>query len=134
MRTIISGSRTIQSYDTVLAAITAALAAGVTPTSVLSGMSPGPDILGYRWAMTQKIPVRQFVPEWSKYGKPAGIIRNMEMATEADAAIVLWDTRSVGTMHLLSYMKKLDPPVIVHVSLHPNFLPKTLVDQGREMV
>lgn len=131
MNTIIAGSRTIQSYDLVLKAIQDS---GFAPriTTVLCGMASGPDILGYRWAMTQKIPVRQFVPEWSKYGKPAGIIRNAEMATYADAAIVLWDGRSTGTAHLLKYMKGLDPKVLVHLVMCPEWVQKTLVTQGQE--
>lgn len=131
MNTIISGSRTIQSYDLVLKAI---LDSGFAPdtTCVFSGMASGPDILGYRWAVTQKIPVKQFVPEWSKYGKPAGIIRNMEMATYAQAAVVLWDGRSPGTKHMLKYMRGLDPAIQVHLVMCPEWIPKTLVTMGQE--
>lgn len=132
MKTIIAGSRTIQSYQVVLDAINSAPFKDQI-TEVFSGMATGPDIFGFRWAMENKKPVRQFLPDWKKLGKPAGIIRNVEMATYADAAIIVWDGSSTGTGHILKYFKKLDPPVLVHLVMHrPANMPPNLVQQGRD--
>lgn len=68
-------------------------------TQVFSGMRTGPDIFGYRWAVTQKIPLRVFKPEWDKLGKPADLIKCFEMAAYSDAAIVLTD----GSDHVAEY-------------------------------
>ena len=131
MKTIIAGSRTIQSYDAVLRAL-AACGFADRITSVFSGMASGPDIFGYRWALERKLPVRPFFPDWKTHGKPAGIIRNMEMVTYADAMVVLWDTRSTGTKHIIEYSKKMLPPLEVYVQLCPEFLPANLVTQGQQ--
>lgn len=116
MKTIIAGSRTILDYPTVERAILSAPFVSRI-TTVFSGMASGVDILGFRWATGKKIPIRRFVPEWDKLGKQAGFIRNAEMATFADAAIVVWDGRSGGTKQLLAYMKKLDPKVELHLTI-----------------
>jgi len=93
MKLMVHGSRSIQSYDVVLAALTASgfPAAGVT--ALLTTQDPGPPIFGYRWALTQtpKIPVQVYRANWNSHGKPAGIISLREMATYADAAVLLWD-------------------------------------------
>lgn len=131
MKTILCGSRTIQSYDALLAAL-AACGFADQITTVFTGMASGPDIFGYRWALERKLPVRPFLPDWKTHGKPAGIIRNMEMVTYADAMVALWDTRSTGTKHIIAYSKKMQPPLRVYVHLCPEFIPQNLVTQGRK--
>lgn len=128
MRTIIAGSKTIVDFALVERAI---LSAPFLPqiTQVFCGMEQGVDILGHRWVVNKKIPIRRFYPDWKGIGKAAGFVRSMEMATFADAAIVVWDGRSHETKFLLDYFKKLDPKVITHiVRVEPI---ATLVDQGR---
>lgn len=129
MKTIIAGSRTVQSYALVLAAIEES---GFAPliTEVFSGMASGPDIFGFRWAVERKIPVRQFHPDWKGLGKQAGFIRNAEMVTFADALIAVWDGRSQGTKHVIAYTKKMDPPLKVFVKM-VGVQQFTLADQGR---
>lgn len=114
MKTIIAGSRAITDYNLVVSHIESApFRAQIT--QLFCGMAAGVDILGYRWAYANRIPIREFRPEWNTYGKMAGIIRNGEMASQADAAIVVWDGASRGTEHLLKYMRGLDPAVHLHL-------------------
>lgn len=129
MKTIICGSRTIQSYDVFLRALNTAPFLDKI-TVVFSGMAAGPDVFGYRWAMERKLPVRQFYPDWNKLGKPAGLIRNMEMCTYADAIIAVWDGRSTGTGHIIKYSSHMDPPLLRHIiNLGPQ--QETLIDYAR---
>lgn len=122
MNCIIAGSRTITDYNLVQSVIESApFRAQIT--TVLCGMAAGVDILGYRWAYANRIPIREFKPDWNTYGKMGGIIRNGEMACCADAAIVIWDGSSRGTAHLIKYMKGLDPKVVTHLFTIPRTRP-----------
>ncbi len=131
MKTIIYGSKTIQSYDVVAKAVEDSGFADLI-TTVFTTQEPGPSIFGYRWAVTRKIPVRVFTADWKSHGKPAGIIRDREMATFCDAAVLLWDGSEWMTPALKKYFGQLDPKVRYHFVKHvPANLPSNLVDQGR---
>lgn len=132
MKTIICGSRTIQSYDLVKSAIESSGFADKI-TEVFTGMASGPDIFGFRWATERKLPVRRFLPEWDKLGKQAGFIRNAEMCTYADAIIAVWDGRSNGTKHIIKYSKQMDPPLQRHIVV-VGVQEETLVDYGRKKI
>ena len=54
-------------------------------TEVVSGGARGADTEGESWAAFHRIPVRRFLPNWDRYGKRAGMLRNREMAEYADA-------------------------------------------------
>lgn len=126
MKTIISGSRTIQSYTVVEQAIRES---GFIITHVFSGMRTGPDVFGYRWAMTQKIPVRTFQPDWAKLGKPADLIKCFEMAAYAEALISVND----GADHVADYQEKIARSCGLRIFTFRVERPKiTLADQGRK--
>ena len=68
---------------------------------VISGLAPGTDQLGARWAKEHGHEVVPFRPDWKKYRKGAGIIRNTDMVNALDdvedEAIGFWDGISTGT-------------------------------------
>lgn len=103
MKTIIAGSRSVQNQSHLLAAISRAR---LPISEVVSGGARGIDRLGEQWATTQGIPVRQFLPNWEKFGRAAGMIRNAEMARYADALIAIWDGKSRGTKQMIEQAKK----------------------------
>lgn len=82
-------------------------------TEVVCGMAKGADMLGFDWATEQGIPIKRFFPDWDRYGKRAGLIRNREMGDYADALIALWDGDSTGTTHMISYMRHLGKPYVI---------------------
>lgn len=98
MKTIIAGSRSITDYKYLLKAIAQI---DWEITEVISGNARGVDRLGERWARENNIPVRLFFPDWDKWGKSAGFVRNHEMVEEAEALIALWDGESRGTKHTI---------------------------------
>jgi hypothetical protein len=100
MRVIIAGSRTMNDYNQVLAAVHDS---GFTITKVICGMARGADMLGHTWAMDNRVPVSEFPADWNKHGRRAGYLRNLEMAENADAVILIWDGRSLGS----AMMKKI---------------------------
>lgn len=127
MKTIICGSRTIFDRDLVFSVIESAPFRSQISTIFCGGAS-GVDVLGAAWALQNHLPIVYYRPDWVKYGKPAGIIRNMEMATYADALIAVWDGKSPGTGHMLKYIKQLDPKLQTHIHILPQ---TTLITQGR---
>jgi len=108
MKTIIAGSRTIQSkklFDSIIEKYPSPV------TEVVCGMAAGVDRLGYDWAVEKGIPVKEFPADWDEYGKGAGPIRNKQMGEYADAAIIIWDGKSRGTKNMMNIMIKLKKPM-----------------------
>jgi hypothetical protein len=110
MKVIIAGSRDIYQECT----DQAGMQAPFTPTEIVSGGARGPDSHGEVIAKANNIPVKQFIPDWHKYGKGAGFRRNAAMAEYADALIAVWDGKSKGTAHMIKTMEALGKPVYVY--------------------
>lgn len=83
-------------------------------TEVVSGGARGIDKAGEEWAQGSGIPVKQFLADWEKDGKAAGIYRNIDMAEYADALIAIWDGQSRGTLHMINSMVNKKKPVFVY--------------------
>lgn len=68
----------------------------------------GPDHMVLKWCDEYPLdrPVETLPALWWAYGKPAGILRNIEMGDCATHCIAFWDTRSPGTKHMLGYAKQ----------------------------
>jgi hypothetical protein len=111
MKTIIAGSREITSYDIVKEAI---LYSGIIITEVICGDARGVDKLGEQFANEIGIKVVHFVPEWDKYGKSAGMIRNKKMAEYGEALIAVWDGKSKGTKQMIEEARYRELCVYVH--------------------
>lgn len=72
---------------------------------IVSGGASGADSLAFQYAMDHKINFILMKADWNKYGKPAGIIRNEEMAKISEVALAFWDGSSRGTAHMINTMK-----------------------------
>ncbi len=59
----------------------------------------------------KNIPIKKFVPDWTKYGKVAGPIRNAEMAAYADAVILFPGGK--GTTNMLETAKEFNLDILV---------------------
>lgn len=107
MKVIIAGSRTIYNYDMVKSHI---IEVPFVITEIVNGTARGVDYCGCLFAIDSNLPITNFEPDWKKYGKGAGVIRNSAMADYADAAIIIAGMRngaySPGSMNMLSQMKK----------------------------
>ena len=73
---------------------------------IICGMAKGADLAGARYAKDRKFHVRYFPAEWEKHGKKAGVLRNAEMAKNADALVAFWDGESPGTKNMIETAKK----------------------------
>lgn len=112
MKTIIAGSRTGPTYEDLVIAIHNC---GWVPTAIVSGTANGADQLGEKWAEENHVPIERYPPNWSKYGKSAGPIRNKVMADNADALIALWDGKSLGTKNMIENANRLRLKVYIQI-------------------
>lgn len=66
----------------------------------------GADGLGERLAKEKGWSVKTFDPDWVKFGKAAGPIRNTEMAQYATHGLCFWDRKSKGTKSMINLCEK----------------------------
>lgn len=132
MKLIIAGSRSITSYATLRQAI---IMSGLwdehkKAIEVVSGKAKGVDTLGEEFASKAGLKVHDKPADWDnikapgavvktrydgkKYNALAGHWRNEEMAQIADAALILWDGKSTGSLDMLHRMLALGKPVYLY--------------------
>lgn len=111
MRVIVAGSRGVSDYEKVSGAIASS---GFDVSEIVSGGARGVDALGERYAFDHGKPLKVFRAEWEKYGRSAGIKRNVVMARNADALVAVWDGKSRGTKHMIDEAQRVGLMVYVH--------------------
>jgi hypothetical protein len=69
------------------------------PTKIISGGARGVDSFAGEYAGKSKIELQIFRPNWAKYGRKAGFIRNEDIIKNCDICLAIWDGESNGTKH-----------------------------------
>lgn len=105
MKVIIAGSRTIEDESLIHKIIEQP---NFSITEIVSGGAKGVDKFGESYAQKNNLKIVRFKPEWNKYKKGAGPIRNQQMAEYADALIAIVHNNSKGTTDIINKMKKLN--------------------------
>ena len=88
--------------------------------TVISGGARGVDTMAEQWANDNK---RRFVvhlPQWNRYGKSAGPIRNRKIIQDSDQVIAFWDGESRGTQSSIQIAKRLSKPC--HIIMYKDFI------------
>ncbi len=80
---------------------------------IVSGGAVGADSLGGRFADDYEIEKEVFKPEWDKYGKSAGFIRNQTIVDNCDMVLAFWDGESRGTADTIDKAKKAKKPTFI---------------------
>lgn len=80
---------------------------------IISGGAKGADSLGERFADDYEIDKTIIRPEWNKYGKSAGFIRNQPIIDNCDMVLVFWDGESCGTADAIAKAKKAKRPTFI---------------------
>lgn len=93
MNVAVIGSRTFDNF----ALVESTLASISTISRVVSGGAKGADSLAQRYAEQNQIPVEIFKPDWKRFGRGAGIVRNREIIEAAEMVVAFWDGKSKGT-------------------------------------
>jgi len=73
---------------------------------IVSGGAKGADSLSEKWAGDNNVSKIIFYPEWNKYGKRAGFLRNVTIVDTSDKVIAFWSGNSKGTKHSIDLCKK----------------------------
>lgn len=103
MKLVVAGGRDRSLCEADLARLDEIHAAeGVS--ELVSGGAKGVDREAEAWAKSRGIPVRQFKPDWKRFRRGAGPVRNRDMAHYADAVAVF--PGGAGTRNMLQEAKR----------------------------
>jgi hypothetical protein len=107
MKLAIIGSRSFDNYDLLNNEI---LSLGIIISEVISGGAKGADNLAEKWAINNQIELTIIKPNWSLYGRGAGIKRNEKIINDCDYCIAFWDGKSKGTLSSIKFCEKYSKP------------------------
>ena len=74
--------------------------------TVISGKALGADTLGEQYATSKGFKIDEYPANWKKYGKRAGMVRNKQMADNANMLVAFWDGKSKGTSNMIKEARK----------------------------
>lgn len=84
-------------------------------TEIISGGAKGVDTSAREYAIAHGLPLREFLPEYNRYGKSAPIKRNLQIISHADLVLAFWDGKSHGTKFVINHCHKMGVPIQVWV-------------------
>lgn len=93
----IVGGRDYTDYQTFTKIVDEYIREFGTPSLIISGGAKGVDTMAYNYAKTLNIPVEVLAPEWNKYGKQAGLLRNTDIIEASTHVLALPTDKSRGT-------------------------------------
>ncbi len=76
------------------------------PSGIVSGGAMGADTLAKMYAQKKGIGLREFLPDYKRYGRGATFVRNRLIVDAADKVIAFWDGKSKGTLFTMRYAEK----------------------------
>ena len=62
---------------------------------IISGGARGVDAAVREFAMQQRIPLREFLPDYQRYGRAAPLKRNELIVAHSDLVLAFWDGTTV---------------------------------------
>lgn len=112
MKIAIIGSRTFNDYSFLKNKIDEIIL-NEKEVIVISGGAKGADTLAKNYAKEKNFELIEFLPDWKKYKKAAGIIRNKLIIENCDIVVAFLIDNSKGTLNSLGVAKKLEKPSYV---------------------
>ena len=83
-------------------------------TMIVSGGATGADSLAERYAIEHNIGISIYKPDWIKFGKAAGIMRNTDIVNSSNRLIAFPSKSSVGTWDSINKAKKAGKDVMLY--------------------
>jgi len=116
MKLAIVGSRDITNYPFFKQKVDSILESMDSPIDVIvSGGAQGVDSMAERYAKEKNIPTQIFKPDWAKFGKAAGPIRNRTIVENSDMIIAFPIEGSRGTQSTIDIANEMGKKVtIIH--------------------
>ena len=84
-------------------------------TEIVSGGAKGIYTCAKSFALSEGLLYTEFLPDYSKYGRAAPIVRNKEIVNYADTVLIFWDGKSRGTKSVIDLCTKLHTKSIIHI-------------------
>lgn len=72
-------------------------------TGITEIISDGADKLDERYSEEKNLDLTVFLPDWKKYGKSAGVIRNKDIVKHSDMVVAFWDEKSRSTLSSIKF-------------------------------
>lgn len=85
------------------------------PELIVSGGAKGVDTYAREYAEKNHIPIKEFLPEYARFGRQAPLLRNIKIVENSDYILAFWDGVSRGTKFTIDYALKHNVPVRVIV-------------------
>ena len=82
-------------------------------SEIISGGARGVDSSAREYALAQGIRLREFLPEYGRYGRGAPLRRNITIIENADLVLAFWDGKSRGTKYVIDQCGKRGIPIRV---------------------
>lgn len=112
MKIAVIGSRTFNDYNLLEKELNI-FRAHLNINQIISGGAKGADSLAEKYAKNKKIETLIFKPDWKKYGRGAGFVRNKLIIENCDYVVAFWDKKSKGTKNSLETAKKLNKGITI---------------------
>ena len=84
-------------------------------TEIVSGGAIGIDTCAKNYALSHKIKLTEFLPEYEKYGKSAPLKRNLQIIEYSDEIFAFWDGKSRGTAFVIKNSRKMGKKLSVYM-------------------
>lgn len=81
--------------------------------TIVSGGALGADSIAREIAKLWNLKLTEFLPDWEKYGKRAGFIRNEDIIKNSEKILAFGNGSSHGTANSLSIAKRLKKDTII---------------------
>jgi hypothetical protein len=85
-------------------------------SELCSGAAKGVDTLAREFAQRHAIPIKEFLPDYARFGKSAPLKRNIQIVDYSEKIYACWDGKSRGTKYVIDYCAKVGKPCeVVHI-------------------
>lgn len=81
---------------------------------IVSGGARGVDTAAEQQALRSGLRTTIFKPDWNRYGRQAGFLRNTDIINEAHVVVVFWDGESRGTADDMNKARKANKPMFIY--------------------
>lgn len=79
-------------------------------TEIVSGGAVGVDTYAAAYARAHGLGLKEFLPDYKRYGRSAPLKRNDEIVAYADMVLAFWDGRSRGTLYTVKKCRQAGKP------------------------
>lgn len=100
-RIAVVGSRKFSDYSLVKKILKPYL-----PFTLITGGALGADTLAEKFAKEYDLDILIHYPEWKKYGRKAGMLRNTFIVRDCEQVIAFWDGISKGTRMVINLARE----------------------------